>query len=507
MTRGGWARQTRSGIAWSTLSFASGRAVTFVATLVLARLLTPAEFGVVAAILAFLALLELGSDLGMKATVVYEQERVRSERLDTAFVINLVIAVALCAIGILAAPVIAGFFGIEGEAGLFRLAAISLLITGLANIHDAVLLRDLDFRQRIVPELTRGLVRGGVAIALAFAGFGAEALVWGLLAGQTAWAVMEWVVTGYRPRLRANMAIARSMTSYGATAVALSVVAVLGTRAHVIVVGKLLGPAALGLYTIAARVPELLVSGVSWSFSIVSFPALSAMRALDRSQLEGSVKALVRYQALATVPTAALLAVLAGPAIVVAFSAQWEAAGPVMSAVALAGAIEALGYPLGDLLKALARQSLLLVINVINLPLMVLAMVIVAPAGLKWVAWALVAQSLVHLAMMAGATWRAAGISPRVVAAAAGPALVIAAGVAAGAGAVRVLWPALTIGPLLVGGIAGLAGGALAARLFAPLTWDEGRRLITGALERRRAAAGRDEPAPIVRISTAEPSS
>lgn len=504
MTRRGWARQTRSGIAWSTISFASGRALTFVATLVLARLLTPAEFGVVAAILAFLALLELGSDLGMKATVVYEQERVRSDRLDTAFTINLAIAALLCAIGVIAAPAIAGFFDIEGEAGLFRLAALSLLITGLANIHDAVLLRDLHFRRRIVPELTRGFVRGGVAIALAVAGMGAEALVWGLLAGQAAWAVMEWLVTGYRPRLRADLAVARSMTSYGASAVALQVVAVLGTRAHVIVVGKLLGPAALGLYTIAARVPELLVSGVSWSFSVVSFPALAKMRELDRAHLAESVCALVRYQALATVPTAALIAVLAGPAIVVAFSGQWAPAAPVMSAVALAGAIEALGYPLGDLLKALARQSLLLAINLINLPLMVLAMALVAPAGLKWVAWALVGQSLVHLAMMAGATWRVAAISPLALAGAAAPAVAIALGAAAGSGAVRVLWPELTFGPLAVGLIAGVAGGALAARLFAPSLWAQGRRLLAGA-RRGRNDADEAEPAPIARLTTPEP--
>lgn len=513
MSGSDWARRTRRGIVWSVLSFSGGRALTFLATLILARLLAPSEFGVVAAILAFLALLELGSDLGMKATVVYEQERRRtgSERLDTAFTINLALALVLCAVGVVAAPAIAGFFEVEGEAGLFRLAALFLLITGLANIHDAVLMRELDFRRRIVPELVRGLVRGGVAVGLALAGLGAAALVWGLLAGQAAWAAVLWVITAYRPHLRFDPGIARSMSTYGVASAALQVVAVLGTRAAVIVIGKLLGPAALGLYTIAARVPELAIGGVSWSFSNVAFPALARMRELDRAGLRAATGQLVRYQALATVPLATLLAVLASPAVVVAFSAKWAAAGPVMAAVSVAAALEALGYPLGDLLKSIARQRLLLVINLINLPLMVAAMVLVAPVGLSAVAWALAAQSLLHLVMLGGATRLAAGVGLGLVLRAAAPALVFAAGIGAGAGAVRLLWSEESVGPLLAGLAAGALGGWLAGRLFAPATLAElrgyARSALAGGLGRGFSASAEpgDGPPPTASPDGAKP--
>src|ERR1700736_5448273 len=105
---GGITRSARAGVAWSTLSFIAAKLVTLLSTLVLARLLAPAQFGLVAAVLVFLALMELGSDLGMKATVIYEQEGGITERTQTAFMLNLIIAGSLVVVGIVLAPVVAG---------------------------------------------------------------------------------------------------------------------------------------------------------------------------------------------------------------------------------------------------------------------------------------------------------------------------------------------------------------------------------------------------------------
>src|SRR5687768_6642942 len=100
-----WARSTGSGLLWSGLGFAAGKLVTFVSILVLARLLAPSQFGVVAAITIFLALIELVSDLGMKAVVVYEQEEDLSDRVRVAFTVNLAFAVVLTGVGLVLAPV------------------------------------------------------------------------------------------------------------------------------------------------------------------------------------------------------------------------------------------------------------------------------------------------------------------------------------------------------------------------------------------------------------------
>jgi PST family polysaccharide transporter len=466
-----WKRETRAGIFWSVSTFAAGRVLTLIATIVLARVLVPAEFGVVAAILAFLSLLELGTDLGMKATVVYEQDRVDTERLHSAFTLNLLIAAALCAAGIVMAPAIAAVFGVPGEAGLFRLAVLSLLLTGLGNIQDAILLRDLAFRRRILPELTRNVVSGAVSVVLAVGGMGAASLVAGLLAGRVAWVVVLWIVTRYRPRLRIDRRIAWSMSTYGLGATVLSVIAVVATRADVVVVGTLLGPAALGIYTIAYRIPELAIRNVSWSFSRVAFPALSKMRALNRAQLADAALTLLRYQALVTVPIAAMLAVLASPVVVVLFSSAWASGGPVMSALAVVAAFDALAFPFGDALKSIRRQPTLIAINSVNIPLLIAAMIVVAPNGLVWVAWAVAVQAFVHLTMVTIITSRALGIGVGRLGRTVQPALAASAGVVVGSGVVRLAWPDPTFGPLLAGIIAGSAAGLAATAVFAPETF------------------------------------
>jgi lipopolysaccharide exporter len=467
-----WARDTRAGIGWSVGTFAAGRVFTFVATLILARLLVPAEFGVVAAILAYTSLLELGSDLGMQATVVYEQEKGHSDRLHNAFTINLGIACAFSFAGVLFAPLVASFFGSAGDVGLFRLAALSLLLTGLGNIHDGLLLRELDFRRRVVPELTKGTVRGVVSIALALAGAGAASLVVGLLAGQAAWVIVLWAITAYRPRLRFDRATARSMTAYGTGAVMLEVLGVVATRADVVVIGKVLGVAALGIYTVAFRVPDVLIQSVTWSVSKVVFPALSRVRASDREALPAATLTLLRYQALGALPVAATLAVLSSPLIVVLFSEKWAAGGGVMAAVAVATGIGAMAYPLGDVFKALGRQRTLVAVNLVNLPLMVAGMIVVAPSGIVWVAWAIAGLATLNLLIIAGLVSRTLGIRVRQYLVAILPAVATAAGCGLAAAFVRVAGSSAPRGVVVFTGLcAAAAGGVAAMRLLAPETF------------------------------------
>ena len=265
MAADSWSAETRAGILWSGTAFVAGKGLTFLATLVLARLLTPTEFGVVAAILVYLTIIELVSDLGMQATVVYEQEEGVSERVQTAFTINLALVVLLTGVAVLLAPVAADVFDVEGKTDLFRLGALNLLLIGLGNIPDGLLLRGLEFRRRTIPLLVRAGVSGGVSIGLAAAGLGAESLVFGLLAGSAAWTAVLWVMTPLRPRLSFDPAIARSMASYGLGATMIDGMSIIGSRVDQGTIGPVLGARALGLYAVGLRLPEVLIGNLSGS--------------------------------------------------------------------------------------------------------------------------------------------------------------------------------------------------------------------------------------------------
>lgn len=495
MSEQGWGSATRKGIAWSTTTFLAGKTLTFITTIILARLLVPSEFGVVAAILIYLQVLELISDIGLAATVQYEQEKGITPRVQTAFTLNLGLSVVLCAIGVAAAPLIAGFFHVSGDTDLFRLAALNLLLRGTANIHDALLLRDLAFNRRIVSQLSGQVARAIVSIALAFAGLGAASLVFGMLAGTVVWAVVVWAITGFRPNMTIERSAVRPMVTYGGGASALEVIAVISTRADVVTIGRVLGDTALGLYTIAYRIPELIIESIAWNVSIVAFPALARKRMSDEQGMSAAALKIARYQVLYAAPLAAGLAVLATPLIVILFGPKWTEAGGVMSAIAVMVGVSAVAYPLGDVFKALGLQRVLVALSLIQLPLLIGAIVLASDAGIVAVAWVRAAEMALYTGMIVAAASRVAQIRPTQVLVAMGPGAAAAAGVALGAGAVRLAWPEIAVAPLIAGVVAGALGGVLSLRLLAPSSFGEAREQLV-ELVRPLITRRRDDPTP-----------
>jgi PST family polysaccharide transporter len=482
----------RAGLAWSTLSFIAAKLVTLLSTLVLTRLLVPSQFGLVAVIVVFLALIELGSDLGMKATVIYEQEGGITERTQTAFTLNLIIAGGLAVAGILLAPVVARFFHLEHHIWLFRLATLNVLITGLGNVQDGILLRDMRWRLRIISEVLRAVVRAGVSIGLALAGLGAASLVWGMLAGTAAWTLLLWSMTGMRPTFRLSRSIARDMLGYGTAASALSIIAVISTRVDTAAIGRVLGNGALGLYTVAFQVPALLIGQVASNLSLVAFPALARQRALDREGLGPATLKLMRYQTLYALPLAAGMAVLARPLTNVLFSSKWLPAAGVLVPVSLLAAFSATVFPLGDAFKAVGRQRVLVVLNVIQLPLLVTAVVLLAPNGIVAVGWARAGSSALWAVLVSVSVARLLRFSPWRMASAVAPGAAAGLGVVVGAGAVRLAWGGLSALPLLAGIAAGGLCGALFLRVLSPGMFEELRsqlREVTARFSPRRSRA------------------
>lgn len=471
--------ETRRGVAWSTATFVATRVVGFAATAALARLLTPDEFGVVAVILVFVAIVELTSDVGMKAAVVFEQERGLTPRLDVAFTLNLLLAAGLSGFGVACAPVVADFFNLGDRVDLFRLAALNPLLVGLGNVHDATLLRGLKFRRRMVPEVARTIVRSATQITLAVAGLGASALVVGVLAGSVAWSAVLWALTRYRPRLRLDRAVARELLRYGLPASALELLAVIGGRLDIVVIGRVLGDRVLGLYSLAYRVPELLIESVAWTVSRVAFPAFARERVRNEAGLSAMAAEMLRWQALYAAPVAAAMAVLAPPLIVVLFGETWREAAGVLSAIAVATAVGSMSYPVGDILKATGQQRILVFVNIAFLPLFAAGIILVAPHGIIAVAWVRVATRLLFGVAVTAAAARVVSVAPSALAVAMLPGLAAAAGAAAGAAAVRLAWPAESVVPLLAGSLAAGTGALLCLRLLAPAAYRDARALLS----------------------------
>lgn len=380
---------------WAMLSFGSNKAVVFVTTLVLARLLTPADFGLVAGGLAVLAYLEVILDLGVGQALVYERETGITRRVQTAFTVNVVVAAVLTALAVASAPAIAAFLRTPDATTLYRVLSLSLLVRGFGQVQAAVLQRDLDFRRRTAVDIARAVVRASVSIPMAFAGYGAWALVVGVVAGEATSSIVAWWLTRFRPSFALDREALRPLLSFGVTILVTRLVAEASGNADYLIVGRRLGPTQLGYYSVAWRLPELLIDSVLWVFSSVAFPVYTHARDRGAAAFKEAMLRALRLVTLFSFPVGVGLAVVSRDAILVLFSERWMPAAPIMALVALTMAILSVGYASGDLYPAMGRPGLLLRLDVALAVPIVAAFWFTAPYGITAVA-------LVHLVVTLG---------------------------------------------------------------------------------------------------------
>ncbi len=378
-------RATRT-FAWATASYGANKVIVFVSTIVLARLLAPEQFGAVAAGMALILYFEVALDLGLGAALVYEQEQGITGRVRTAFTLNMAMALLLTAIGIAAAPTVAGFFHLQHQVLLFRALFLYLPIHGVGQVQNAVLQRDLAFGKRAGAVITSGVVRAAVSIVLAVAGAGAWSLVAGLLAGETVSSALLWYYARVRPKFRLDRAVARALLGFGTVYTLLQVVNAIGTDGDYVVVGHIRGATALGYYSVGYRLPELMLTGFFWMFSSVAFPVYAQTQSTDPGKTIPVMLRALRMITVFSFPAAVILAFSARDVIGVLFSAKWAPAVGPMILIALASGVTSPGYASGDLFSARGRPGTLLALNVPLTAMLIIGFVLAAPYSITAVA-------------------------------------------------------------------------------------------------------------------------
>jgi O-antigen/teichoic acid export membrane protein len=381
------ARAARA-VAWSYASWISSKLLALVVTAVLARLLTPADFGVVGFATVVVAYLTVVQDVGFGAALIQRRDDVE-DAADTAFTVGLLSALALSLLTALGAPAIASWFDAPQVTPMLRVLGLSFVISAVGHTHITMLRRQLQFRRRAVPELGGTVVRGVVAVAAALAGLGPWALIVGQLAGVTTSSVLAWRVEPWRPRLRISPTLIRPMARFGIPLLGANAVHALVANLDYLIVGKVLGEAALGIYTLAYRLPELLLIGVVSVLNRAVFPALAEVQH-SVSELRKGFLATMRYVPMAVVPVGVGLIIAAEPIVLVTLGDQWVEAVPVLRCLAAYALVSSLMVADGDVYKATGRSALLARFASLKLILLV-------PALLIGVHYGLVAVAAAHL--------------------------------------------------------------------------------------------------------------
>jgi PST family polysaccharide transporter len=266
-----------------------------------------------------------------------------------------------------------------------QVLGVSFTIEALGLAHLALLRRDLNFRRKLIPDLGRALVKGVVSISLALLGYGVWSLVIGQITGVVASVVLAWMSYPWRPRLHINTLLIRSMLTFSIPLIAVDILSAIGSNLDYTLIGRLLGDTALGLYTMAYRIPELAITSIWTVLAQVLFPAYSSVQH-DMRLLTKGFLATIRYLQIVIVPISLTIIILADPLVRGLLGPDWVEAIPVFRLIAVSSLIHSIGTNVGDVYKAIGRPNILWKLGIFNIAVLVICLVMGVRYGLIGVA-------------------------------------------------------------------------------------------------------------------------
>jgi lipopolysaccharide exporter len=349
-------RKTAAGVGWIIGWRLTTRLLGLVSTLVLVRLLLPADFGLVALATSFAQAIEGFSWLGVEESVIREKHPSR-DIYDTGFTLNVLRSMLTGAVILAAARPAAAFFSDPRMSAVLAVLAFSSLLDGFENIGVVDFRRDFafdkEFRLWIFPRIL-GIV---CTLAVAFASHSYWALIGGILARRAIRVALSYRMHPYRPRLAIRAW--HSLIGYSLWTWVLGIAVLLRDRSDMLLIGRLLTPGAVGLYSVGAEVAALPTTELVEPLCRAAFSGFAAGRNAQATPGE-TYRRMIATTALLTLPAGIGISLVAGPLVQLALGPRWIAAIPVLQILAPAGGITVFGYVSSTLLRAhgLMRDTL-----------------------------------------------------------------------------------------------------------------------------------------------------
>lgn len=374
------------------MEIASRYGVQLVVMVLLARLLIPADFGLVAMLLVFTAVATLLVDSGF-GTALVQKQHTSDDDETTVFLSGLVISVLVGGALWLAAPAIAAFYTQPKLVALTRLLVWVLPLSALAVVPDALLTQRLDFRARANAEIFASLGSGALAVLLAWHGFGVWSLAWQSIAAIGVRAAMLWLLSRWRPRGRFRITSFRSLFGFGGYMLMANLLNTISIRLQSLLIGKLFDSRALGYYTLAQNTQQAPAQFMSGVLNRVGLPVFSTV-ADQPAKLVGALRLSLRVALFVFVPCMVGITVVAKPLIVMVYGQRWASAAPLLSILALSATF----WPLHVLnlaaIGARGRSNLIFRLEVIKRVVSIGLILACSPFGPIAIAWAVLASSL-----------------------------------------------------------------------------------------------------------------
>jgi O-antigen/teichoic acid export membrane protein len=397
---------------WIVLLRLGSMTTLWVTAIALAHLLKTSQYGLVGMAMVLVSFLTVFQESGLHAALVQKRERVQ-EAVDAATVYAPLIGLTLGITCLVAAPLAGLFFGRHEVTSLVRGLSIVFLLRGISQVPIALVQKELRFRPFVIVTLSGNLLQMAVAITLAALGAGAWSAIGGLIMYEAWNAALMWLVCPIRPHPRnAQLSALKELLSYGRNLVGANVSLLIVSYVDIATIGRFLGPAKLGAYTIGYQTGKQPVSVVTAASNQLVFPAYAKLQD-DTERFRRAYLRSLRFITIVSIPIGLGLASVSGDFVRLVYGQKWHAAAPVLTIMALMGLVLSITATMGEVLKATNRPGLFFRLSLLETVLVVILVLSLYRFGIAAVA-AGVAVSMTLVGALAGiAVARILSISAR----------------------------------------------------------------------------------------------
>ena len=387
--------KTIRGTIWSCLERFSVQAISFLVMIMMARVLTPEDYGVVGMVTIFIAISQALVDGGFSQALIRKQDRSETDN-STVFYFNIVIGFCLYLLLYFCAPLLADFYAEPSLIKITRIISLNILINSFLVVQRAILTVKIDFKTQAKASLIAAIISGIVGIWLAYANFG----VWSIVCYQILFALLNcillWGLSRWKPKLIFSMKSFKELFGFGSKLSISTIIDTIYRNMYLIVIGKFFKANDLGYYTRAQQFAEFPSQNLTAILQRVTYPVLCTIQD-DKERLREAYRNFLKISAFVIFPLMLGLAAISKPLILLILKEQWLFTADILPIICLALML----YPIHainlNLLQVEGRSDLLLKTEIIRKFIGVLILVLSIPYGIYGICIGLVLNSYISL--------------------------------------------------------------------------------------------------------------
>lgn len=402
-------KETTKGVFWSAVESFGVKGIQFLVMLVIARILSPDDFGIVGMLAVFVTIAQAFVDSGFSQALIRKKDRTEVDN-STVFYFNIVVSVLIYFIFYASAPFVASFYEMPELVPFLRVICLSIIINAFGVVQRALFSASINFKVQAKAALIASTISGVIGIAVAYQGYGAWALVYQQLSNLGINILSLWLYSTWRPILVYSWQSFRELFSFGSKLLATSLLNAIYANIHTIVIGKLYSANTLGLYSQAKHFAELPSQQFTSVFMRVTYPVLCKVRD-DKARLESIYRRMLRTSAYIVFPLMVGIAAVAHPMIRILLGEKWMECAYILQIICFGR----MWYPIHainlDILQVSGRSDLFLKLEIYKKIVSLTTLAISAPFGIITMCYANIASSLICLYINTIYSSRLLGIS------------------------------------------------------------------------------------------------